>query len=267
MNIADVRNSIQMMWSQGLKDAAKQLEQNAAKAGYNVGSCYTEEQLESFITQDSDMLRLKDDVRILQGINNPVLITGETGTGKEIIARALHGSRLGRFVAINCPALSVDLMESELFGHVKGAFTGAIEDKIGKFQYAAMGTLFIDEIGDMPLSMQAAILRVLQEQKITRVGDNKEIEVNPRIVCATHYDLVELIKEGRFRLDLYWRLCTFMLRTKPLRERLADIDVMIKKWDKSKKFIVPDRVGPDEYMKGNVRELQSLIKRWNVLGR
>jgi transcriptional regulator with GAF, ATPase, and Fis domain len=263
ISIKDVRNSVQLLWAQGLKTQAAEIEQKARAAGHDIGSCYTEEILDKFITVDPEMLCLKDDVRSIQGIDDPVLICGETGTGKELIAQALHGFRKGNFVAINCPALSVDLMESELFGHVKGSFTGAIEDKAGKFQYAFNGTLFSDEIGDMPASMQAAILRVLQEKKITRVGDNKEIAVNPRIVCATHYDLSDLAKEGKFRTDLYWRLATFVLRTKPLRERMDDIKLMIKLWDKSKKFVLPE----GKNLGGNVRELMTYIKRWNVLGR
>ncbi len=268
--IQEVQNLVQQLWSQGLKEPARRAERDALNKGYNIGSCYTEEILDSFITQDLEMLELKNTVRILQSINDPVLIQGESGTGKELIARALHGSRTrddertgGRFVAINCPSLSTDLMESTLFGHIKGSFTGAIDDKIGAFQWAGGGTLFIDEIGDMPLNMQSAILRALQEKVITRVGDNKEIPINPRVICATNHNLEDLVERKLFRLDLLWRLNTFTLKTKPLRERRNDIPLMLKLWDKSKKF--PLDVFFSHPFNGNVRELQSLIRRWNIL--
>jgi transcriptional regulator with GAF, ATPase, and Fis domain len=280
-NVSDLKSAIQLLWIQGLKKEAIAYEQNARKQGIvGIGSCHTEEMLDNFITCDSDMLRMKDEIRILEPLNEPVLIRGETGTGKELVANALHGSRgpvcengatlqsntglvRGRFVAINCPALSVDLMASTLFGHVKGSFTGAILDKVGAFQYAWKGTLFIDEIGDMPLSMQAAILRALQEKVITRVGSNEDIKIECRIVCATNKNLEQMVEKGEFRLDLLQRINTFELHTKPLRNRVEDIKLFVKKEDKRGNFPI-EKVGE---LKGNVRELQSMLKRWNVLGR
>ena len=268
-HLAKFKAGVHLLWSQGLKEDARKFEEEAkAKGLKGVGSCNTEEWLDKFLTCDSDMLKLKDEVRVLSQINDPVLIRGETGTGKELIAQALHGSRVGKFVAVNCPAVSTDLMESEFFGHVKGAFTGAMADKIGKFQYAFNGTLFIDEVGDMPPSMQSLLLRTLQEKTICRVGANEEIVVNPRIICATNKPLEEMIKNGLFRLDLLHRLNTFELRTKPLRERVDDILMLIQTFDKTKKFggIVYEGCEPLK-LEGNVRELLSLIRRWQILGR
>lgn len=282
-NVSDLKSAIQLLWIQGLKKEAVAYEQNARKSGIvGIGSCHTEEILDIFITSDKDMLRLKDEVRLVESIDDPVLIRGETGTGKELIANALHGSRgpvcengatlasntglvRGRFVAINCPALSVDLMASTLFGHVKGSFTGAINDKVGAFQYAWKGTLFIDEIGDMPSSMQAAILRVLQEKVITRVGSNEDIKVDVRIVCATNKPLEKMVEQGTFRLDLLQRINTFELHTKPLRDRQQDIMAFVKLWDKRGNFPLEKAIASG--LPGNVRELQSHVKRWNVLGR
>jgi len=273
-NISEFKSMIQLLWASGCKEQAFGYEQEAIKKwpDLNIGSCHTEEVLEKFITVNESMARMKDDVRVLQGVNYPVLIRGETGTGKELIANALHGSRgpivdgqltKGRFVAINCPSLSVDLMQSTLFGHKKGAFTGAINDKIGAFQYAYKGTLFIDEVGDMPLSMQASLLRALQEKKITPVGSNDEVDIDCRIVCATNKPLEAMVKAGEFRLDLMHRLNTFELHTIPLRERLEDVALLIKKWDKRGGF----KLTTGCLLEGNCRELGSLITRWNVLGR
>jgi transcriptional regulator with PAS, ATPase and Fis domain len=263
-HLAKFKAGVHLLWSQGLKEDARKFEEEAkAKGLKGIGSCHTEEWLDRFITVDEDMLKLKDEVRVLSQINDPVLIRGETGTGKELLAQALHGSRAGKFVAVNCPAVSIELMESEFFGHVKGAFTGAMADKVGKFQYAFNGTLFIDEVGDMPPSMQSLLLRTLQEKMICRVGANEEIAVNPRIVCATNKPLEEMIQKGTFRLDLLHRLNTFELRTKPLWTRLGDIELIIQTFDKTKKF--PPYQGAS--LDGNVRELLSLIRRWQVLGR
>lgn len=272
--ISKTKFGVQFLYSQGLKSQAMEMEKEARKKGMYIGSVATEEWLERFLTVDKEMLQLKDDIRVLVDNQYPVLIYGETGTGKEIVARALHGSRgpikepnspieYGRFCAINCPALSVDLMESELFGHIKGAFTGANDNKVGAFQYAYKGTLFIDEVGDMPGQMQSAILRVLQEKLVKKVGSNEEIEVDCRIICATNKNLEEMVSQGLFRLDLLERLNVFELKTKPLRDRPEDIELMIKTWDKSKKFKLP----PDYNLRGNVRTLQKLIHRWNILGK
>lgn len=155
-----------------------------------------------------------------------VLIHGETGSGKEHVARALHeqGPRAkGPFVAVNCAAVAKDLLESELFGHVKGSFTGAIADRDGQFVAAHGGTLFLDEIGDMPMGMQVKLLRALQEQTVRPVGANREVKIDVRVVAASHRDLRELIAEQRFREDLYFRLAVVTLEVPPLRDRLEDL--------------------------------------------
>jgi two-component system response regulator PilR (NtrC family) len=196
-----------------------------------------EKWLSQIITQDSRMLSLKDDVRKMMRVKYPVLIRGESGTGKELIARALHGDRStqekgGRFVAINCAAMPPELVASELFGHKKGAFTGATEDRAGKFQAAWKGTLFLDEIGDMNLDLQSKLLRVLQENVVTPVGDNEEKKIECRVVCATHRDLEGMVERGEFRLDLFSRLNILTLRTVPLRERMGDVPLIVKSLNK-----------------------------------
>ena len=265
------KSAIQTLWADGLYEQAKSMERDAKKAGSNVGSCYTEEILEKFITQHPSMHELKNQVRILEQYNDPVLIQGPTGTGKELLAKALHGSREGKFIAVNCPAISGDLLCSEFFGHVKGAFTGAVSDRIGKFQAAAKGTLFIDEIGDMSHDMQAALLRVLQEKVITRVGANEEIPVDCRIVAATNKDLLNMSEKGEFRLDLLCRLNIFELQTLPLAMRPEDIKLIIEHWESLesiKRFTGPfpyEQI-KDRLFNGNVRELWRLYRRWKVLG-
>lgn len=281
MNHTAIVRAIATLLEEGLEEQAITTERLANEKGTYVGSVQAEKELMRFKTCDPDMLALKDTVRNLIRYNDSVLILGETGTGKEIIARALHGSRgilgdskatVGRFVGINCTALSPDLMSSELFGHVKGAFTGAVEDRVGKLQSAYKGTLFIDEIGDMSLGMQAALLRALQERVIVRVGDNKEIPVEFRLVCATHRDIQEMVTEGSFREDLYYRISTFELRTKPLRKRLDDIPLIIKGLDPAGHFPISkfmERFASDDWviqLSGNVRELERIVRRYLVLG-
>jgi DNA-binding NtrC family response regulator len=157
----------------------------------------------------------------------PVLVTGETGTGKELVARALYQNserNKAAFVAVNCAAIPESLIESELFGHERGAFTSAVSQRIGRFEQAHKGTLFLDEIGDLPLDTQAKLLRVLQEKTVTRVGGKDEISVDVRIICATHHQLNELVEEGAFREDLYYRINGEVIELPPLRERGDDID-------------------------------------------
>ncbi len=206
-----------------------------------------------------------------------VLILGESGTGKEVVARKLHyqSERRGKpFVPVNCGAIPADLLESELFGHEKGAFTGAISARQGRFELADGGTLFLDEIGDMSLPMQVKLLRVLQEKSFERVGSNKTIKCNVRIIAATHRDLEDAIEQDRFREDLYYRLNVFPIRVPPLRERLDDLPVLVTdlvaRLEKEKRGSV--RLTPatvytlGQYSwPGNVRELANLIERLAIL--
>ena len=161
--------------------------------------------------------------------DSSVLITGESGTGKEVVARGIHSQShraAGPFVAVNCGAIPGELLESELFGHEKGAFTGAIQARVGRFEQAAAGTLFLDEIGDMPQGMQVKLLRVLQERSFERVGSNKTQQCDVRIIAATHQDLEAHAEEGKFRADLYYRLNVFPIEIPPLRERPDDVQVI-----------------------------------------
>ncbi|MCC6536529.1 MAG: sigma-54-dependent Fis family transcriptional regulator [Bryobacterales bacterium] len=207
-----------------------------------------------------------------------VCILGETGTGKELVARAIHersGRARGPFVTLNCAAVPAELIESELFGHEKGAFTGAAARHAGKFEQAHQGTLFLDEIGDMPLAMQAKLLRVLQEGELERVGGDKPIPVNVRVVVATHRDLDELVRAGHFRQDLYHRVFVFPMRLPPLRERPGDIPVLLDHFAaqvsrqngwKPKPF-EPGAVRLLEAYRwpGNVRELRNVVERLLLL--
>jgi DNA-binding NtrC family response regulator len=203
-----------------------------------------------------------------------VLITGESGTGKELVARAVyHHSRRSRqpFLPVNCAAIPEALLESELFGHEKGSFTGADRRRIGKFEQCANGTLFLDEIGDMPLGIQSKILRVLQDQKFERVGGNETIETDVRIIAATHRDLEAMSRDGRFRSDLYYRLSTVTIRLPPLRERLEDlpllVDYFLRRFNREMRREIL-AVSPEVIVifrryswPGNLRELQSVLKQ------
>ena len=206
--------------------------------------------------------------------DSTVLILGETGTGKELIARAIHNisARCGRpFVKLNCSAIPFDLLESELFGHEKGAFTGAVAQKIGRFEMADTGTLFLDEIGDLPLALQPKLLRVLQEQEFERLGSGRTHRINVRLVAATHRDLAEMVAQKEFRSDLYYRLNVFPIVLPPLRERREDIpqlashfvEMFARRMGKRIDRIPQDIL--DAFVSyswpGNVRELQNLIER------
>jgi len=207
--------------------------------------------------------------------DSAVLLQGESGTGKELIARFVHESsprKENRFVPINCAAISSSLVESEMFGHEKGAFTGAEKRAIGKFEYASKGTLFLDEIGDLPKDIQAKLLRVLQERRINRVGGNTEIETDVRVVCATNQDLKKLVAEGKFREDLYYRINVLPLVTPPLRERKDDImplaEYFLSGHEKGRNKSFSDDakallVAHD--WPGNVRELANAVERGVIL--
>jgi transcriptional regulator with PAS, ATPase and Fis domain len=264
-------------WKAGQREQARILEMNtrAGVPGIKMFSTYTEEWLDKYIGHSSYVQQLKVTVRKLQAEDDSVLIIGDSGTGKELIARALHGSRSGKFIGVNCTALPSEMIESELFGHKKGSFTGATDDRPGKIQAAWGGTLFLDEIGDMPPDMQAKLLRVLQEREYSPVGeDNKVMKVNCRIVAATNKRIDELLLHT-FRTDLYWRLSTFIIKTIPLHERTEDIADIVDSlggstlYDKFAKYHAePTANDYIEFfdLRGNIRSLQAQVRRWLVLG-
>ena len=203
-----------------------------------------------------------------------VLIQGETGTGKELVAWSIHQASNranGPFVPVNCGAIPAELLESELFGHEKGAFTGAIANRQGRFELAAGGTLFLDEIGDMPLDMQVKLLRVLQERTFERVGSTQTIQANVRVVAATHQDLESLVAEKKFREDLYYRLDVFPIETPALRDRTADIGLLISHQIAQLKaggLTFTDKAIAQlqkHTWPGNVRELMNLVERMSIL--
>ncbi|HEX4896536.1 MAG TPA: sigma-54 dependent transcriptional regulator [Solimonas sp.] len=221
--------------------------------------------------------RVRKMIEQVAGFETTVLITGESGTGKEVVARSIHehSARRGKpFVAVNCGAIPHELLESELFGHEKGAFTGAITARRGRFEMADGGTLFLDEIGDMPLPMQVKILRVLQERTYERVGSNRSSQCDVRIVAATHRNLEDNIVKGSFREDLYYRLNVFPIEMPPLRERIEDLPAliedlvqMLEKSGHGSVRLAADAIGALKayHWPGNVRELSNLIERMAVL--
>jgi two-component system NtrC family response regulator len=226
------------------------------------------------ITRDPEMLRVCKTIERVATTDATVLLLGESGTGKEILARDLHaksGRRAQRFVAINCAAIPENLLESELFGYEKGAFTGAVKQTIGKIETANKGTLFLDEIGDLPGALQAKLLRFLQERVVERVGGRDEIPVDVRIVCATHQNLKDLIKAGRFREDLYYRLAEISVEIPPLRARKGDAALLAHAFvrrfagehHRGSMTLRPDALAAVEAhpWPGNVRELENCLKR------
>ena len=214
-------------------------------------------------------------VRQVARLNSPVILLGETGVGKEVIANAIHytsSMRDGPLVKVNCGAIPDNLIDSELFGHERGAFTGAIAQKRGRFERADGGTVFLDEIGDLPLQAQVRLLRVLQHKEIERVGGTKTIAVNVRIIAATHRDMEELVRTGVFREDLWFRLNVFPIMIPPLRHRKEDITALvhhfIEKKSKELKIYPAPSVSAEEvehlkayHWPGNVRELENLVER------
>jgi formate hydrogenlyase transcriptional activator len=210
--------------------------------------------------------------------DSTVLILGETGTGKELIARAIHkrSKRADRaFIGVNCAAIPPSLIASELFGHEKGAFTGATQRRMGRFESANGGTIFLDEVGDLPAEIQIALLRVLQEREVERVGSSRPIPVDVRVVAATHHDLNALVAEGKFRQDLLYRLNVVPIQMPPLRERVSDIPLLVEyfmdRFGKraGKKFRTIDKKSLELFKAygwpGNVRELQNVIERAVIL--
>jgi transcriptional regulator with GAF, ATPase, and Fis domain len=237
-----------------------------------------ERRFEQIIGSSPALEAVLEQVERVAPTGSTVLIQGETGTGKELIAHAIHNlsSRCGRpFVRLNCAAIPLDLLESELFGHEKGAFTGAIAQKTGRFELAHNGTLFLDEVGDIPPALQPKLLRVLQEQEFERLGSARTHQVDVRLVAATNRDLDEMVKRGEFRSDLYYRLNVFPVLLPPLRERREDIPALVTHFVET----LGRRMGreiehiPAETMSalssyqwpGNIRELQNLIERAVIL--
>ena len=230
--------------------------------------------LAGLMTRDPDMLKVCRTIEKVATSNATVMLLGESGTGKEVLARGLHQSsprRAGKFVAINCAAIPENLLESELFGYEKGAFTGAAKTTLGKIEMASGGTLMLDEIGDLPFPLQAKLLRFLQERTIERVGGRQEIPVDVRIVCATHQDLKALSKESRFREDLYYRLAEIVINIPPLRSRVGDAALLAHAF--VRRFSQEQNRGSlslnEEAIRavethgwpGNIRELENCIKR------
>lgn len=222
-----------------------------------------------------DIMKLVEKVA---GIDSPLLITGETGTGKDHLARLIHLKSLRKdhlFVKVSCPALTPSLFESELFGHAKGAFTGADSTRIGRFEMAGQGTVFLDEIAEIPIALQAKFLQVLQENRFERVGDNRSVRVNFRLITATNRDIPKLISQGQFRQDLYYRLNIIKIHVPPLRERKGDLPYLLDKINKRESFEM-NRPMPrytdgsirflsDYHWPGNIRELKNLIKRMIII--
>jgi len=238
----------------------------------------TEYNFKEIIGDTQGLKNVLKQVQIVATTDSTVLILGETGTGKELVARALHDlsdRRERTFVKLNCAAIPTGLLESEIFGHEKGAFTGAIATKIGRFELADRGTLFLDEVGEIPLELQVKLLRVLQEQEFERLGSNRTIRVNVRIIAATNRALRQLVEDQKFRSDLYYRLNVFPITVPPLRERPQDIPLLVRHFVQKFALQMKKRIDmiPVETMKalqtypwpGNVRELENFVERSVIL--
>src|ERR1700693_136507 len=213
--------------SSSINDALYRADQRIARKPERRESSF----LDTIVGRRASLRAILTQVEAVAGTNTTVLIGGETGTGKEVIARAIHElspRRNRNLVKINCAAIPSGLLESELFGHERGAFTGAINQKIGRFELADRGTLFLDEVGDLPLELQPKLLRVLQEQEFERLGSNRTQRVDARVVAATNQDLAKLVAERAFRSDLYYRLNVFPIQIPPLRERRGDISLLVR---------------------------------------
>ena len=233
---------------------------------------------EGIVGQSSALREVLQQVEMVAGTDSTVLVEGETGTGKELIAYAIHNAsrRYGRaFIKLNCAAIPLDLLESELFGHEKGAFTGAIAQTIGRFEMADKGTLFLDEVGDIPHASQTKLLRVLQEQEFERLGSGRTHKVDVRLVAATNRNLVDMVARGQFRSDLYYRLNVFPISVPALRERREDIPALVShfvkifshRMQKQVDSIPPETMAAFQWYSwpGNIRELQNLVERAVIL--
>jgi formate hydrogenlyase transcriptional activator len=236
--------------------------------------------LSRIVGHSAALRRVLSMVRIVAPTDATVLINGETGTGKELIAEAIHqcsDRSSGPFVKVNCAAIPASLLESELFGHERGAFTGAVARSVGRFERANRGTLFLDEIGDLPLELQPKILRVLQERQFERLGSSTTIQTDVRVICATHQNLLEMIDERQFRADLFYRLSVFPIALPPLRERPEDIRLLVRHFamEYARRMRKPITSIAEQFMEalanhswpGNVRELQNFIERSVILSK
>jgi DNA-binding NtrC family response regulator len=260
---------------------AQAIEKHSAKKQFEYlkKSVFQEKNLHPLIGKAPSMTKIVQTIETVKDSESSILIQGETGTGKEVIARNIHytGNRYNKpFVAVNCAAIPRELIESELFGHEKGAFTGAAANRAGKFEEAAEGTIFLDEIGEVELSVQAKLLRVLQEREIERLGTNKKCKVNFRLISSTNRDIRKEVEEGRFREDLFYRINVVRIDVPPLRERRHDIPLLVSEFinnfslRENRLFSLSDDV-MDIFMQydwpGNVRQLKNVIERAVVLAR
>ena len=236
-------------------------------------------QLEGLIGESSAWKKVLQQVELVASSNATVLITGESGTGKELVAKSIHRKSLRRkqpLVSVNCAAISSDLFESEFFGHAKGAFTGANRDRVGRFGLADGGTIFLDEVAEIPLALQGKLLRVLQEGQYERVGEDRTRKVDVRVLAATNRDLASEVERGKFRQDLFYRLIIFPIHIAPLRERLEDVPLLAEhflrklNWRDRQNQLVRLSEGNVEALRnyhypGNVRELENIIERAGIL--
>src|ERR1700748_3226103 len=246
----------------------------------NAGLDPAERTFERIIGNSAALASVLEQVEQVAPTNSTVLIEGETGTGKELIAHAIHNAsqRCGSaFIKLNCSAIPQDLLESEFFGHERGAFTGAIAQKIGRFEMADKGTLFLDEVGDIPAALQPKLLRMLQEQEFERLGSGRTHKVDVRLVAATNRDLVKMVARGQFRSDLYYRLNVFPIVLPALRERREDIPALVthfvklfsRRMGKQVDSMAPETMTAFQWYSwpGNIRELQNLVERAVILSR
>lgn len=239
---------------------------NELRSAYSQGELY----LQKFITVDPDTLSLKQDAMLMAKTSYEVLVTGPTGTGKEILSKSMIADKKGQIKIVNCAGMPSELIESELFGHVRGSFTGATDTRDGLITLASEGVMFMDEIGELPLEQQPKLLRCLQDRTLRKVGGKTEEKVNCKFVFATNRNLRSMVQSGSFREDLYARISTLELDIKPLKERMCDVIPITESLEGGKKFL--EKYG-EELSKGildislNVRSIQQYVIRYNVLGR